>query len=143
MARDASQRVLCYARAGIPKAEQPGEILRFVDFWEQQTGAPPEELVFDSRLTTYPYLDRLNRRPIQFITLRRRTRALLARIWGRPASAWQRITLPALTRKFRTPKVLDERVQVKGYEGELRQVTVIDPTGGKTAYWQSGITLIE
>jgi hypothetical protein len=83
-------------------------------------------LVFDSRLTTYPYLNRLNQRHIQFITRRRRTRAMLARIWGRPASAWQRITLPALTRKFRTPKVLDERVQVKGYEGELRQVTVID-----------------
>ena len=83
-------------------------------------------LVFDSRLTTYPYLDRLNRRHIQFLTLRRRTRAMLARIGGRPASAWQRITLPALTRKFRTPSVLDERVQVRGYEGEPRQVTVTD-----------------
>jgi hypothetical protein len=51
---------------------------------------------------------------------------MLARLWSRPASAWQRITLPALTRKFRTPKVLDERIQLKGYEGELRQVTVID-----------------
>jgi hypothetical protein len=126
LARDASQRVLCYARAGITKAEQPGEILRFVEFWQQQTGSPPEELVFDSRLTTYPYLDRLNQRHIQFITLRRRTRTMLARIWSRPASAWQRITLPALTRKFRTPKVLDERIQVKGYAGDLRQVTVID-----------------
>jgi hypothetical protein len=126
LARDASQRVLCYARAGITKAEQPGEIVRFVDFWQQQTGAPPEELVFDSRLTTYPYLDRLNHRHIHFITLRRRTRTMLARIWGQPASAWQRITLPALTRKFRTPKVLDERIRLKGYEGELRQVTVID-----------------
>ena len=45
---------------------------------------------------------------------------------GRPASAWQRITLPALTRLFRTPKVLDEHVQLKGYPGQLRQVTVID-----------------
>jgi hypothetical protein len=126
LARDARQHVLCYARAGITKAEQPGEILRFVEFWQQQTGSLPEELVFDSRLTTYPYLHQLNQRPIQFITLRRRTRTMLARIWSRPASAWQRITLPALTRKFRTPKVLDERIQVKGYDGDLRQVTVID-----------------
>jgi hypothetical protein len=126
LARDASQRVLCYARAGITKAEQPGEILRFVDFWQQQTGSPPQELVFDSRLTTYPYLDRLNQRHIPFITLRRRTRTMLAAIWGRPASAWQRITLPALTRKFRTPKVLDERIRLQGYTGELRRVTVID-----------------
>jgi hypothetical protein len=83
-------------------------------------------LVFDSRLTTYPHLDRLNQRHIHCITLRRRTRKMLAAIWSRPASAWQRITLPALTRKYRTPKVLDERITLKGYRGELRQVTVIE-----------------
>lgn len=126
LARDASQRVLCYARAGIPKAEQAGEIIRCVDYWQQQTGSPPQEVVFDSRLTTYPYLNQLNQRDIHFITLRRRTRSLLAAIWSRPAAAWQRITLPALTRKYRTPKVLDERIILKGYEGELRQVTVIE-----------------
>ena len=126
LARDADQRVLCYARAGITRADQPGEVLRFVDFWQEQTGAPPAELVFDSRLTTYAHLDQLNRRHIHFITLRRRTRKMLGAIWSRPASAWQRITLPALTRTFRTPKVLDERISLPGYQGELRQVTVID-----------------
>jgi len=126
LARDARQRVLCYARAGITKAEQPGEILRCVDFWQEQTGTPPQEVVFDSRLTTYAYLNRLNQRGIHFITLRRRTRQMLAAIWSRPPSAWQRITLPALTRKYRTPKVLDERMALKGYQGELRQVTVIE-----------------
>src|SRR3954465_14886209 len=43
LARDATERVLCYAHAGIPKAQQPDEILRFVDFWQQRTGNPPEE----------------------------------------------------------------------------------------------------
>jgi hypothetical protein len=126
LARDASQRVLRYARAGIAKAEQPGEILRFVDFWQQHTGQLPGELVFDSRLTTYAFLDRLNQRGIKFITLRRRTRPLLRSIWSHPDSAWRRITLPALTRLFRTPRVLDERVCLKGYQGEVRQVTVMD-----------------
>jgi hypothetical protein len=51
---------------------------------------------------------------------------MLGAIWSRPASAWRRITLPALTRTFRTPKVLDERIRLTGYQGELRQVTVID-----------------
>jgi hypothetical protein len=126
LARDAEQRVLRYARAGIAKAEQADEILRFVDFWEKHTGKPPDELVFDSKLTTYAQIDRINQRGIRFITLRRRTRKMLGDIWSRPASAWQRITLPALTRRYRTPKVLDERVRLKGYAGELRQVTVID-----------------
>jgi hypothetical protein len=125
-ARDATERVLCYAHAGIPKAQQPDEVMRFVDFWQSRTGAPPEELVFDSQLTTQAHLDRLNRRGVHFMTLRRRTRGLLRAIWSRPASAWRRITLNSLTRIYRTPKVLDERIRLKGYEGELRQVTVIE-----------------
>jgi hypothetical protein len=126
VARDAEQRVLCYGNAGIPKVDQADEVLRFVDFWERHTGKVPAELVFDSQLTTYAKLDKLNRRHIRFMTLRRRSRKMLGRIFSRPASAWQRITLPALSRTFRTPKVLDERICLKGYEGELRQVTVIE-----------------
>lgn len=126
LARDATERVLCYSQAGIPKAQQPDEILRFVEFWERHTGHPPEELVFDSQLTTYANLSTLNQQNIRFITLRRRSKKMLAKIWSRPASAWQRITLRSLTRTFRTPKVLDERVPLKGYQGLLRQVTVID-----------------
>ena len=60
------------------------------------------------------------------MTLRRRSRKLLGAIYSRPASAWQRITLPSLTRAYRTPKVLDERVPLKGYAGMVRQVTIID-----------------
>jgi len=126
LARDATERVLCYSQAGIPKAQQPDEILRFVEFWRRHTGHPPEELVFDSQLTTYAHLSILNQQAIRFMTLRRRSKKMLAKIWSRPASAWQRITLRSLTRTFRTPKVLDERVHLTGYQGPLRQVTVID-----------------
>jgi len=126
LARDATQRVLCYARAGITKAEQPAEILRFIDFWKKQTGSLPAELVFDSRLTTYEHLTEINRRGILFMTLRRRSKKMLGEIWSRPTSAWRRITLPSLARTFRTPKVLDERIQLKEYGGELRQVSIID-----------------
>lgn len=126
LARDATERVLCYSQAGIPKAQQPDEILRFVEFWQRHTGHLPEELVFDSQLTTYANLSTLNQQGIRFMTLRRRSKKMLAKIWSRPASAWRRITLRSLTRTFRTPKVLDERVHLKGYQGPLRQVTVID-----------------
>ena len=126
LARDATQRVLCYANAGLTKAERPEEILRFVQFWKQRTGRLPEELVFDSQLTTYAQLDRLNQQDILFITLRRRSQKMLREIWSRPPSAWRRITLRSLTRSFRTPKVLDQRIQLPGYQGSVRQVTVIE-----------------
>jgi hypothetical protein len=126
LARDALARVLCYAHAGVAKDQQAAEVLRFADFWQERTGKPPVELVFDSQLTTYEHLHQLNQRGIHFLTLRRRTRPMLGRIWSLPASAWRRITLSALTRAFRTPRVLDERVTLPGYTGALRQITVID-----------------
>jgi len=51
---------------------------------------------------------------------------MLGRIRSLPASAWRRITLPFLTRTFRTPRVLDERVPLLGYDGRVRQIIVID-----------------
>jgi len=126
LARDATERVLCYSNAGVTQAEKTSEILRFVDFWQQHTGVIPEELVFDSQLTTHEHLNDLNRKGILFITLRRRSRKMLGEIFSRPASAWRRITLNSLTRTFRTPRVLDEKIQLKGYDGHLRQVTVTD-----------------
>lgn len=126
LARDAEQRVLCYANAAITKAKRADEILRFVEFWKKQTGRYPEELVFDSQLTTYPNLDRLTKLGIRFLTLRRRSRKMLARIFSLPRSAWKRLTLKSLTRKYRTPKVLDEKVPLDGYDGLIRQLSVIE-----------------
>ena len=126
LARDRDQRVFRYAHAGIPKAQQSDEILRFIEFWKRHTGQLPAELIFDSQLTTHQNLSKLNQQGIFFITLRRRSRKMLAEIYNRPASAWQRITLDSLTRTFRTPRVLDEHITLKGYEGLLRQLTVIE-----------------
>ena len=80
--------------------------------------------MFDS--TTYEKLSELNREGIFFITLRRRSRQMLHHIYRQPDSAWRRISLPALTRIYRNPKVLEEHVTLSGYEGELRQLTVME-----------------
>jgi hypothetical protein len=126
LARDAGERVLCYANAAVPKARKNEEILRFAKFYKERTGHYPEELVFDSQLTTYKHLNWLNQEDIRFLTLRRRSRKMLARIFDLPRSQWLRVRLRSLTRIYRTPKVLDERVSLKDYEGEIRQLTITD-----------------
>lgn len=126
LARDAEQNVFCYANAEIRKADQNDEIQRFVEFWRQRTGQAPAELVFDSRLTTYAQLNRLNRAGIAFLTLRRRSAGMLHEIYARPLSAWRRIELPNLAREFRTPRILDEQIALRDYEGPLRQITIAD-----------------
>ncbi len=126
LAQDADQRVFCYANPEIRKDNQNDEILRFVEFWKNRTGRVPEELIFDSRLTTYAHLHRLQQMNIRFITLRRRSEKLLHRIHSTPPSAWKRIQLANVSRAYRTPRILDQQVHLPDYEGWVRQVTITD-----------------
>jgi hypothetical protein len=126
LAQDAERRVFCYANAGVRKADQNDEILRFVEFWKARTGTLPEELIFDSKLTTYANLDTLNRTGINFITLRRRSAGLLAQLDAAPASAWRRIELKGVNRAYRTPKILDRRITLTDYTGPIRQIAITD-----------------
>jgi hypothetical protein len=126
LARDAERQVFCYGNANLRKEQQNDEILEFVKFWKRRTGKLPEELVFDSRLTTHANLDRLNQKNIRFITLKRRTDKLLQEIARLPAKAWRRIELKGVSRKYRTPRVLDRRITLSDYEGPVRQLLVKD-----------------
>ena len=126
LAQDAETRVFCYANAELRKGEQNDEVLRFVDYWERRTGRLPEELIFDSKLTTYANLNELNRRGIPFITLRRRTPTLLAEVARTPTSAWRRVELENVSRAYRTPRVLDRQVALTDYDGPIRQLTIAE-----------------
>ena len=126
LAEDADAHVFCYANSDLRKAEQNDEILRFVEFWRQRTGKLPQELVFDSKLTTHANLHRLNQLGIHFITLRRRSPQMVRAIATLPESAWRRIELPNIARALRTPRILDQRIELKGYAGKLRQLTITE-----------------
>jgi hypothetical protein len=126
LAQDGDKRFFCYANSDLRKGQQNDEILRFVEFWKKRTGRLPEELIFDSKLTTYANLDKLNRQDIRFITLRRRTARLIHELAARPLSAWRRIELEGVSRAYRTPRILDQRVTLAGYEGPIRQIAVAD-----------------
>ena len=126
LAHDAERRVFCYANGQLRKDEQNDEILRFVAFWKERTGHAPEELIFDSKLTTYGQLNKLNHMGIAFITLRRRTQKMIHMIHQEPISAWRRIELHGVSRVYKTPKILDRKIELPGYQGELREVVIED-----------------
>jgi len=126
LAQDADTRVFCYANAGVRKDQQNDEVLAFVDFWKQRTGQLPEELIFDSKLTTYANLDRLNRMGVRFITLRRRHPKMMAEIAATPLSAWQQIELEGVSRRYRTPRILDQRITLDDYQGPIRQLVITE-----------------
>ena len=127
LAQDADGQLFCYSNTDLRKGEESDEVLRFVDFWEKRYGERPRHLVFDSKLTTYANLSKLNKPlGITFITLRRRHPKLLAEIATTPRSAWRKIELDIPHRKFKTPRVIDQRVEIGDYEGTLRQLLIAD-----------------
>jgi hypothetical protein len=110
LAQDADSQVFCYSNADIRKGEEADEVFRFIDFWTRHHGSAPRHLVFDSKLTTYAGLDRLDEAEITFITLRRRSPTLLKAIVNLPASAWRTVTLELPQRKYKTPRVYEQKV---------------------------------
>jgi transposase len=126
VAQDASTRVFCYGNADIRKDDQNEEILNFVQFWKQRTGHFPEELIFDSKLTTYRNLNKLNQLHIAFITLRRRSRNMVQAVHNEPVSAWRRIELQGVSRKYKNPKILDRKITLRDYQGLIRQLVITD-----------------
>ena len=126
LAQDATTRVFCYANSDLRKDAQNDEILRFIKFWKARTGRFPEELIFDSKLTTYKNLNKLNQWGIHFITLRRRTKNMLQEIHNEPISAWRRIELQGVSRIYRTPQILDRKIALNDYEGPIRQMVIAD-----------------
>ena len=126
LAQDGDQRFFCYANTDLRKEQQDDEILEFAKYWKKRTGKLPEELIFDSKLTTHANLDRLNKQSIDFITLRRRGPKLVEELQQQPQSAWRRIELSGVSRMYRTPRILDQRITLDGYEGPIRQIAVLD-----------------
>jgi hypothetical protein len=109
LAQDADAQVFCYSNADIRKGEEAEEIFRFITFWTRQHGSPPQHLVFDSKLTTFKGLDRLDEMGITFLTLRRRSPALLKEVANLAPSAWRTVNLDLPQRKYRTPRIFEQK----------------------------------
>jgi hypothetical protein len=123
-ALEQDSRVLCYANANLVRADQTGELLRFVDFWNSATGADPDWLYFDSKLIDYPEMSRVNQRGIHFITIRRRGAAILRRLGDLPAASWGKAVIDTPQRCHQQIRYLDDTVRLRGYDGPIRQLAV-------------------
>lgn len=118
--------VICYANANLIRSQQSGEILHFIDFWHDLTGKKPHWLYFDSKLTTYAELSQVNAQTVSFVTIRRRGTSILNRLAALPASAWQTAVINIPRRRYQRIRYVEDRIQLAGYEGELRQIAVKD-----------------
>jgi transposase len=124
LAQDAETHAFCYSNADLRKGDEPEEVFRFINFWKQTHGKLPPHLVFDSKLTTYAGLARIDEMQIAFITLRRRAPNLLKEIVLLPRSAWRTVELDVPTRMYRTPRYYEQTVTLAGRQ--FRQMFIQD-----------------
>ena len=140
LAQDATTQAFCYSNADLRKGEESEEVFRFIDFWKRTHGELPAHLVFDSKLTTYEGLARIDTLGIPFITLRRRSPALLKEVMLLPRSAWRITELDVPTRKYKTPRYFEQTVSLANQK--FRQLFIQDlghegPTIMLTNEWKT------
>jgi hypothetical protein len=115
--------IICYGDAGVRHDREEDVVLEFLDFYRGDGGATPQYLVFDSKFTTYQNLGKLNAEGVKFLTIRRRGRNLVADIEALPDTAWRKLKVEC-AEGFRTLRVNDSLVPLKGYDGEVRQIAI-------------------
>jgi len=124
-AQAVKSRLLCYSDATIGRDQAAGQLLKFVTFCQSILGADPAWVYFDSRLTTYAEMNRLNvRGKTSFITIRRRGSRILRGLAQQPASTWRRTVIDTPHRRHRNIRYLEQTIRVADYKGGLRQIAV-------------------
>ncbi len=122
LAQDAESRLILFSAADIQRSEADDQILAFLSFWQGIKKPMESTFIFDSKLTTYENLSELNRQKIRFITLRRRGHKLV--LETEKLEPWRRITIPHDKRKYPQPMVHESTIELRGYDGEVRQIIV-------------------
>jgi hypothetical protein len=124
-AQATKSRLLCYSNADLLRDRQAEQLMRFVEFCQEIIGQDPAWVYFDSKFTTYAQLSELNARgKTSFITIRRRGSQILRKLQKQPASAWHRAFIDTPKRRHRSIRLFEETIQLKDYDGSLRQIAV-------------------
>jgi hypothetical protein len=127
LAHDPDTGIIDYGNADILQKDESEVILEFLDFYYSGQKKKNDQLryvVFDSKFTSYENLGKLDRKGIHFITIRRRGKKMLDRIASLPKTGWSKIKVECAGSKFRTLRVYEEEVFLKGYDKQIRQIII-------------------
>ena len=126
LAQDSKSNLILYVRADILRKEESQEVIRFVNYWKQIRGSVKETLVFDCKFTKYETLDELDQDGVRFITLRKRSDALINSTLQIEKEQWKRCRINIPKRKNKKVSVYEETITLKGCANEFRQIIIKD-----------------
>jgi len=99
-------------------------VVEFLDFYKASAGDDLKYLVFDSKFTVYENLRKLDNNNVKFITIRRRGKKILQEIEAINSKDWNIDRIETSNGKTRTLKTLDQKIFLKEYDKEIRQISI-------------------
>jgi hypothetical protein len=123
LAQDPDSGIITYGDTNI-RHEQKNEVaIEFLDFYNTNGDSKLKYLVFDSKFTTYENLAKLGN-SIKFLTIRRRGKKIVEELNQKPSSSWKKVRVAMANGKGRNLRVNDEKIFLKDYGGEIRQIAI-------------------
>lgn len=126
LSQDSQSGIVDYGDANILHKDESAVVLEFLDFRKTAAGNNDElkYLVFDSKFTNYENLSKINENDILFLTIRRRGKNIVKEIESVEKKMWKTVRVKASGNKGRTLKILEDKVRLQGYKGEIRQICI-------------------
>ena len=126
LAHDPDSGIIDYGNANVTHQNESDTVIEFLDFYKAH-GSKTESLkylVFDSKFTNYENLDKLNKKDVCFLTIRRRGKNIIDHINKLEKQEWKTIRVSSSNNKNRTLKVNDHTTKLAGYQGEVREIYI-------------------
>ena len=127
LAQDPDSGIIDYGDTNVMHKNENAVVLEFIDFY--RSGNPSDSslkyLVFDSKFTCYQNLAKLDAdKKVKFLTIRRIGKNIVQRLNKIPKKEWKKIRVDCAGNKKRALKVLDEKIFLKDYGKEIRQIAI-------------------
>ncbi len=117
--------IIDYGDSTISHKNQDAVILEFMDFYKAGSNKDKlKYLIFDSKFTTYQNLAKLDKDKIKFITIRRRGSNILKEINSLEEKQWKKLRVECADNKNRNLKINEQTIFLKGYDKNIRQVSI-------------------
>ncbi len=126
LAHDPDTGIIDYSDSDVKHRNEQSVILEFLDFYKDNDpgGGNLKYLVFDSKFTSYQNLKKLDDDDIKFVTIRRRGKNIVEKINALPNTMKKRVHVMNADGEGRTLTVNDQTVFLKGYEDDIRQISI-------------------
>jgi predicted DNA-binding transcriptional regulator AlpA len=124
ISQDPDSGIITYGDADARQATESEVVIEFLDFYKTADDDSLKYLVFDSKFTTYQNLSKLDDNKVKFITIRRRGNKIIKELDALPKDSWKSVRVLAGDGKKRLLKVREQKIFLRDYGKEIRQIAI-------------------